>query len=127
VKKLDAFLNNQSLVVLFTFKGKKLLFVGDAQAGNWEYWMYGGTPDRAPSVDTMSSAGRAILADLDFYKVGHHGSTNATPITAVEAMGGRFASMCSTEKDTYGNADIGTEENGRRPETTASEPSAGCH
>src|SRR5262249_42727915 len=36
-KQLNAFLNNQSLVVLFTFKGKKLLFVGDAQAGNWEH------------------------------------------------------------------------------------------
>src|SRR4029077_482021 len=37
-KKLNSFLNNQSLVILFTFKGKKLLFVGDAQAGNWEHW-----------------------------------------------------------------------------------------
>jgi len=36
-KTLDNFLNNQSLVVFFTFKGKKLLFAGDAQGGNWEY------------------------------------------------------------------------------------------
>ena len=34
-------LNNQSLVVLFTCRGKKLLFVGDAQWGNWAYWLYG--------------------------------------------------------------------------------------
>ena len=39
--KLDGTLNNQSLVVLFTCKGKKLLFVGDAQWGNWAYWLYG--------------------------------------------------------------------------------------
>src|SRR6202008_1805244 len=39
-KLLDSFLNNQSLVILFTFKGKKLLFVGDAQAGNWEHWLF---------------------------------------------------------------------------------------
>ena len=39
--KLDGTLNNQSLVVLFTCKGKKLLFVGDAQWGNWSYWLYG--------------------------------------------------------------------------------------
>src|SRR5262249_7566351 len=32
-KKLDAVLNNQSLVVLFTWKGKRLLFAGDAQGG----------------------------------------------------------------------------------------------
>src|SRR5262249_53748840 len=39
--KLDGTLNNQSLVVLFTCNGKKLLFVGDAQWGNWAYWLYG--------------------------------------------------------------------------------------
>ena len=37
-KQLNSFLNNQSLVVLFEYKGKRLLFVGDAQAGNWEHW-----------------------------------------------------------------------------------------
>ena len=109
VKTLDGYLNNQSLVVLFTFKGKKMLFVGDAQAGNWEYWMYGGSPNKAPSVDTLTPEGKTILGNLDFYKVGHHGSTNATPITAVEAMGGNFASMCSTQTDSYGNPKIGTE------------------
>jgi beta-lactamase superfamily II metal-dependent hydrolase len=109
VKALDAFLNNQSLVVLFTFAGRKLLFVGDAQAGNWEYWMYGGTPNKAPSIENLAPEGKQILSSLDFYKVGHHGSTNATPITAVEAMGGTFASMCSTQEDSYGNPDKGTE------------------
>lgn len=109
VKKLDDCLNNQSLVVLFTFKGKKLLFVGDAQAGNWEYWMCGGTPNKTPSMDNLSAEGKKILGHLDFYKVGHHGSTNATPIVAVEAMGGDFASMCSTQDDSYGNPAKGTE------------------
>ncbi len=109
VKSLDSFLNNQSLVVLFTVQGKKLLFVGDAQAGNWEYWMYGGTPDTAPSIDKLTPEGKTILGNLDFYKVGHHGSTNATPVTAVEAMGGNFAAMCSTQIGAYGNPDKGTE------------------
>ncbi len=109
VKSLDSFLNNQSLVVLFTFEEKKLLFVGDAQAGNWEYWMYGGTPEKAPSIENLTSEGKGILANLDFYKVGHHGSTNSTPVTAVEAMGGKFASMCSTQEDSYGNVLKGTE------------------
>jgi len=101
-KTLDNFLNNQSLVVLFTFAGKKLLFAGDAQGGNWEYWMFGGTPDKAPSVDKIDKDSKTILEHLDFYKVGHHGSTNATPISAVETMGGDFASMCSTQEDSFG-------------------------
>ncbi|HYC60317.1 MAG TPA: MBL fold metallo-hydrolase [Thermoanaerobaculia bacterium] len=109
VKDLDHFLNNQSLVVLLTFEGKNLLFVGDAQAGNWEYWMYGGEPAKAPSLDDIAPQGKKVLGNLHFYKVGHHGSTNSTPITAVEAMAGEFASMCSTQEDSYGNPDKGTE------------------
>ena len=102
-KTLDNFLNNQSLVVFFTFAGKKLLFAGDAQGGNWEYWMYGGTPEKAPSVDKIDKKSASILSELDFYKVGHHGSTNATPVSAVETMGGNFASMCSTQEDSFGS------------------------
>jgi hypothetical protein len=103
-KKLDDMLNNQSLVVLFTWNGKKLLFAGDAQGGNWEYWMYDMTaPERDPSGETLAEQSRQILGSLDFYKVGHHGSTNATPIAAVEAMGGTFVSMCSTEAGTFGS------------------------
>jgi len=102
-KTLDNFLNNQSLVVFFTFAGKRLLFAGDAQGGNWEYWMYGGTPEKAPSADKIDKDSASILNDLDFYKVGHHGSTNATPVSAVETMGGNFASMCSTQEDSFGS------------------------
>jgi beta-lactamase superfamily II metal-dependent hydrolase len=101
-KTLDNFLNNQSLVVLFTFNRKKLLFAGDAQGGNWEYWMYGGTPTKAPSVDELEKDSKELLGQLDFYKMGHHGSTNATPISAVEAMGGDFPTMCSTQEDSFG-------------------------
>src|SRR5260370_5076161 len=39
--KLDGTLNNQSLVVLFTCKRKKLLFEGDAQWGNSSYCLSG--------------------------------------------------------------------------------------
>jgi beta-lactamase superfamily II metal-dependent hydrolase len=101
-KTLDNFLNNQSLVVLFTFEGKRLLFAGDAQGGNWEYWMFGGTPSKAPSGEDIDDDSKAILGRLDFYKMGHHGSTNATPVTAVQAMGGDFLSMCSTQEDSFG-------------------------
>jgi beta-lactamase superfamily II metal-dependent hydrolase len=103
-KKLDNMLNNQSLVVLFTWRGKKLLFAGDAQGGNWEYWMYDmDKPRRDPTGEALTADSRAVLGALDFYKVGHHGSTNATPIAAVEAMGGNFVSMCSTQAGTFGS------------------------
>ena len=108
-KKLDDFLNNQSLVVLFTFNGKKLLFAGDAQGGNWEFWMFGGTLDpKAPADKIVKESGK-ILGHLDFYKVGHHGSTNATPISAVEAMGGDFVAMCSTQEESFGDPDNDSE------------------
>lgn len=102
-KKLDAVLNNQSLVVLFGWEDKSLLFAGDAQGGNWEYWLYDdGVPAKDPTTATMSADGKKILADIDFYKVGHHGSTNATPIPALEAMGSDFVAMCSVQKDSFG-------------------------
>lgn len=105
-KVLDGLLNNQSLVVLFTWKGKKLLFAGDAQAGNWEYWLYDlDKPVKDPSAEALGKDGAQILGSLDFYKVGHHGSTNATPIAAVEAMHGEFVSMCSTEQGAFGSID----------------------
>lgn len=99
--KLDGTLNNQSLVVLFTCQGKKLLFVGDAQWGNWAYWLYGKAVSGAePGI---SQRAKEILGSIDFYKVGHHGSTNATPIPAVGALNKDCAAMCSTATGAYGS------------------------
>src|SRR5262249_18034444 len=101
--KLDGTLNNQSLVVLFTCQGKKLLFVGDAQWGNWSYWLYGKTVSGAdPGITKRASD---ILGSIDFYKVGHHGSTNATPIPAVGSLNKGCAAMCSTATGAYGCVD----------------------
>ena len=115
--KIENFLNNQSLVVLFEFDGKKLLFAGDAQGGNWEYWLYQmEAPLKDPSdAGDIVETSKELLQSIDFYKVGHHGSTNATPIPVVEAATARpdsskgFVSMCSTEKGVYGNPDKQTE------------------
>jgi beta-lactamase superfamily II metal-dependent hydrolase len=99
--KLDGTLNNQSLVVLFTCQGKKLLFVGDAQWGNWAYWLYGkGVTGADPGITAKA---KEILGSIDFYKVGHHGSTNATPIPAVGALNEACAAMCSTATGAYGS------------------------
>jgi hypothetical protein len=107
---LNSFLNNQSLVVLFKFKNKKLLFVGDAQAGNWEHWLYGTDAPNKTGASAVSSSAEQILTSLDFYKVGHHGSTNATPKVVVDSLGAgakKFAAMCSTQKGVYGTESPG--------------------
>jgi len=115
--KIENFLNNQSLVVLFEFNGKKLLFAGDAQGGNWEYWLFqtkGPVSDPTKAGDVIDES-KLILSTIDFYKVGHHGSTNATPIQAVEAAIARpksskgFVSMCSTEDEVFGSRDNDSE------------------
>jgi beta-lactamase superfamily II metal-dependent hydrolase len=95
----DKTLNNQSLIVHFGFGGKNLLFVGDAQWGNWENFLYGGAygPGRTALVEQANT----ILSQLDFYKVGHHGSANATPKDAVTAMRDGCVGMCSTEEHAY--------------------------
>jgi beta-lactamase superfamily II metal-dependent hydrolase len=99
--KLDGTLNNQSLVVLFTCNGKKLLFVGDAQWGNWAYWLYGKAV--TGSDPGISERAKQILGSIDFYKVGHHGSTNATPIPVVGALNQDCAAMCSTATGAFGS------------------------
>lgn len=105
--KLDGTLNNQSLVVLFSCNGKKLLFVGDAQWGNWAYWLYGkGVKGSDPGITDRA---KEILSSVDFYKVGHHGSTNATPIPAVGALNYVCACMCSTATGAYGSLTKKTE------------------
>jgi beta-lactamase superfamily II metal-dependent hydrolase len=105
--KLDGTLNNQSLVVLFTCNGKKLLFVGDAQWGNWASWLYGRAV--TGSDPGISDRAKGILGSIDFYKVGHHGSTNATPIPAVGALNQNCVCMCSTARGCYGSIEKKTE------------------
>jgi hypothetical protein len=115
--KIETFLNNQSLVVLFEFGGKKLLFAGDAQAGNWEYWLFKmSEPIKDPTkAGDIVEESKELLQTIDFYKVGHHGSTNSTPIQMVETATDRpagskgFVSMCSTEDEVYGNPKKSTE------------------
>ncbi len=82
---LDSFVNNTSLVLLFTVRGQHLLFPGDAQYGNWKSWLDG----------TDASA---LLDQVSFLKVAHHGSYNATPRRALEGLRqGGFAAMVSTQ------------------------------
>jgi Metallo-beta-lactamase superfamily len=70
VRQLDDQMNNTSLILLFELGKKKLLFPGDAQFENWSYAM-------TEARDKKKVA--QLIAEVDFYKVGHHGSLNATP------------------------------------------------
>ncbi|MGY2733941.1 hypothetical protein [Sphingomonas sp. UYP23] len=77
--KIDGDVNNTSLALAIEVPGRDvLLFPADAQVGNWLSWhdqTYPGTA--TPSGATQETAAQ-ILARAIFYKVGHHGSHNAT-------------------------------------------------
>src|SRR5262249_22785415 len=74
--QLDSATNNSSLALAFelTKTGKVLLFVADAQVGNWLSWQ-----DLSWKLgDDETATGPDLLRRTVFYKVGHHGSHNAT-------------------------------------------------
>lgn len=67
--------NNTSVVLLLEWRGKRLLFVGDAE---WDATYKLGKANGSWNV--MWHHRRPLLArPLDFLKIGHHGSENATP------------------------------------------------
>jgi hypothetical protein len=73
--QIDQRTNNSSLVLAFEFldTGRVMLFVGDAQVGNWLSWK-----DVHWPVGDKTVSAHDLLARTVFYKVGHHGSHNAT-------------------------------------------------
>lgn len=76
---LDTHTNNTCLVVAFelTETGRVLLFAADAQVGNWLSWQ--DTHWRVKEEgETTTVKGPDLLERTVFYKVGHHGSHNAT-------------------------------------------------
>lgn len=77
---IDSKTNNTSLVLAIelteTQPRKVLLFVGDAQVGNWLSWQQLWWPGEGPDGGTVT--GPDLLRRTVLYKVGHHGSHNAT-------------------------------------------------
>ncbi|MEK6335534.1 MAG: hypothetical protein AABM67_11340 [Acidobacteriota bacterium] len=105
VRILDKAMNNTSVILLLEVGGKKLLFPGDAQIENWEYALKTG--------DNLK-----LLKDVHLYKVGHHGSRNATPRTLWKNFGqkreegqkgDRLRTVVSTMKGKHGHAKSHTE------------------
>ncbi|HUS07781.1 MAG TPA: MBL fold metallo-hydrolase [Bryobacteraceae bacterium] len=73
--QLDSDTNNTSLALAIEFikSGKVLLFPGDAQVGNWLSWGGLEWDVNGKKVHSSDLLNRTVL-----YKVGHHGSHNAT-------------------------------------------------
>jgi beta-lactamase superfamily II metal-dependent hydrolase len=71
--------NNLSVVLLLEWHGRRLLFTGDAE---WS-GSFGGEVKRGRSNGSWNVMWQERRADLshplDFLKIGHHGSENATP------------------------------------------------
>lgn len=104
MRALDKVMNNTSIILLFEVGRKKLLFPGDAQIENWSY--------------ALSKAKiKRKLASVDLYKVGHHGSLNATPKTlwnsfkkrSTKESPKRLRTVVSTMANKHGKAANNTE------------------
>jgi len=99
MRALDSVMNNTSLILLFEVNGKKLLFPGDAQIENWSYAL-------------QQEKVQKLLEDVDLYKVGHHGSLNATPKSlwklfrkrSTKKSADRLQSIVSTMAGKHGTA-----------------------
>jgi hypothetical protein len=78
--QLDNAINNTSLVLAFEFTdtGEVLLFPADAQIGNWESWLTLKWKLEEPGAPAQTVEAADLLRRTVFYKVGHHGSHNAT-------------------------------------------------
>ena len=72
--QLDSATNNTSLALAIELgDGRVLLFVADAQVGNWLSWQ-----DLSWMVGDKTVTGPDLLSRTILYKTGHHGSHNAT-------------------------------------------------
>lgn len=88
VRTLDDTINNTSLILLMEVGGKKLLFPGDAQLENWECAL-------------ADKKNVALLSDVNVYKVGHHGSKNANPVSLWKGFARRKGKALRTLMSTH--------------------------
>jgi hypothetical protein len=104
VRILDDAMNNTSVILLLQIKNTLLLFPGDAQYENWMYAL-----EQPGVVETLSK--------VNVYKVGHHGSLNATPKTLWKAFKNRgsastrdrLVTFLSTKEGPHGHRESNTE------------------
>jgi beta-lactamase superfamily II metal-dependent hydrolase len=77
--KDSAIQNNMSVVLLIEWKKRRLLFVGDAE---WEHEFKVGKDNGSWNVMWEKHRETHLKDPIDFLKIGHHGSINATPPAA---------------------------------------------
>lgn len=93
VTKLEKAVNGTSLLLMFVIGKAHLLFPGDAQWGTWK-------------AALEDPEWQELLSKTAFYKIGHHGSHNATPVSFVKRhLSRKFFAMVST-RDTKKWTDI---------------------
>jgi hypothetical protein len=110
VRILDDTMNNTSLILLLEIGGTSILLPGDAQIESWRYAL-----QEAPNAKEIA----ARLAKTKVYKVGHHGSLNATPkkllweaferLEVTEPEDARLITLLSTLGGKHGQHTRGTE------------------
>jgi ribonuclease BN (tRNA processing enzyme) len=109
VRVLDEAMNNTSVILHFQAGARGFLFPGDAQIENWSYAL-----NRAGKDKKL----RAKLESVNYYKVGHHGSLNATPKSLWELFkhksddendADRLHTVVSTMTGKHGSTERGTE------------------
>ena len=104
VRMLDQQMNNTSVILIFQVGKRCLLFPGDAQIENWQF-----------ALDQKKYS--SLLSRVNLYKVGHHGSRNATPMDlwkgfknkAKKKSSARLKSLMSTMAGKHGHEHSKTE------------------
>lgn len=111
VRMLDSAMNNTSVILAFQVGKTCLLFPGDAQIENWRFALQLKDANNKKKYEEL-------LSNVDLYKVGHHGSRNATPKSlwgmfknksANRSAAGRLQSLMSTMEHKHGSEDNRTE------------------
>lgn len=111
--------NNMSVVLLIEWKKRRLLFVGDAE---WEGEYSKGKKNGSWNVMWEKHRDKLLKAPLDFLKVGHHGSHNATPPRSPEkvtAGGDRNDTAAATSVFEILDTLLPVPKNGKRPTAQA--------
>lgn len=112
VEGFEDVLNNTSVVLLMRVADRTLLLAGDAQVENWSYTLDRALGTKDAKGEDKKKPDRALrrkLASVDVYKVGHHGSRNATPRRLVDLWRTERGddrplwSVLSTRVGTYGS------------------------